>query len=76
MLTKDDFQKLNEMMDEKFKEFRAEIKDDILQFKLDIAKGYDHICTELKIVVGYRQMIEDCQEQIDKLKEPRVMVVI
>lgn len=74
MLTKKDKADLVQEFSEIFatkdelKQFKSEIKNDIVQFKDDILFEIKAMREELSIVIGYRQTIEDHEERIVSLE--------
>lgn len=74
MLTKKDFQKLEEKFASKDElkneigKLKKELKHDIVQFKDDILSEIIKLRDDISIVIGYRDIIEDHEVRITKLE--------
>lgn len=69
MLTQQDKDTIQSMIQESKTELRDELHNDILQFKDDILNEIIKLRDDIAITTGYRDKIEDHDARIDELEK-------
>lgn len=72
MLTKSDFLKIKQLVDESVGKTEKRLKQDIVQFKDDILKEIKDLREEVTVVTGYKDTIEDHETRIEKLENTSI----
>lgn len=72
MLTNKDLTKIDQLIrkrtQESEKRVKNAIKEDILQFKDEVLGELQDLRDDVAVVTGYRQMLEDHDQDLEKLK--------
>ena len=64
-----DLSRIDELIQERIEKSEKRLKNDILNFKDEILSEIQDLRDDVSVVTGYRQMLEDHEEDIEKLKQ-------
>lgn len=69
MLTNKDLTKIDALIQKRIQDSQAQTKEDLVRFKDDILSKIQDLRDDVAVVTGYRQMLEDHDQDLEKLKE-------